>query len=69
VTRRRPGNASPNAFLDEVELVKTPPRPVRRDLDSLPLPAWDLVDVERYRSAWLERHDFFSARIALPTSA
>jgi anaerobic magnesium-protoporphyrin IX monomethyl ester cyclase len=24
------------------------------DLDSLPLPAWDLVDVERYRRAWEE---------------
>jgi anaerobic magnesium-protoporphyrin IX monomethyl ester cyclase len=31
-----------------------------RDLDSLPFPAWDLVDVARYRRTWLERHGYFS---------
>jgi anaerobic magnesium-protoporphyrin IX monomethyl ester cyclase len=30
------------------------------DLDALPLPAWDLVDVERYRKAWTEAHGRFS---------
>jgi anaerobic magnesium-protoporphyrin IX monomethyl ester cyclase len=35
-------------------------RPVMRDLDALPLPAWDLVDMERYRQAWLRRHGYFS---------
>jgi anaerobic magnesium-protoporphyrin IX monomethyl ester cyclase len=38
----------------------TPPRPALRDLDSLPLPAWDLVDVERYRREWLAAHGRFS---------
>ena len=28
-------------------------RPVIRDLDALPMPAWDLVDIDRYRSIWL----------------
>ena len=37
-----------------------PRRPVRTDLDSLPMPGWDLVDVEQYRAAWLSRHGFFS---------
>jgi anaerobic magnesium-protoporphyrin IX monomethyl ester cyclase len=27
-----------------------------KDLDALPLPAWDLVDAERYRAAWTEAH-------------
>jgi len=27
-----------------------------KDLDALPLPAWDLVDVERYRTAWTDAH-------------
>ncbi len=36
-----------------------PPHPVR-DLDSLPFPAWDLVDVESYRRAWLAAHGLFS---------
>jgi anaerobic magnesium-protoporphyrin IX monomethyl ester cyclase len=36
--------------------VRTPPRPFVDDLDTLPFPAWDLVDVERYRTAWTEAH-------------
>ena len=31
---------------------RTLPREHNADLDSLPLPAWDLVDAERYRTAW-----------------
>lgn len=37
-----------------------PPRPEIRDLDSLPFPAWDLVDIPRYRDIWQERHGFYS---------
>ena len=39
------------------------PRRLESNLDSLPLPAWDLVDIERYRSAWLSRHSYFSLNI------
>jgi anaerobic magnesium-protoporphyrin IX monomethyl ester cyclase len=35
---------------------RTPPRPSARDLDALPFPAWDLIDVERYRVAWTAAH-------------
>ncbi len=42
------------------EPVRTPPRPVLRDLDALPLPARDLVDVDRYRELWRQRHGYFS---------
>jgi radical SAM superfamily enzyme YgiQ (UPF0313 family) len=35
-------------------------RPDIRLLDSLPFPAWDLVDVEKYRQIWLERHGYYS---------
>ena len=31
-----------------------------KDLDSLPRPAWDLVDVEHYRRIWQERHGYYS---------
>ena len=34
-----------------------------RDLDSLPFPARDLVDMERYRSIWIERHGYFSINL------
>jgi radical SAM superfamily enzyme YgiQ (UPF0313 family) len=30
------------------------------DLDALPLPAWDLIDIERYRRAWVAAHGLFS---------
>lgn len=36
--------------------VRTAPRPFVDDLDALPLPAWDLVDAERYRRAWTGAH-------------
>jgi anaerobic magnesium-protoporphyrin IX monomethyl ester cyclase len=35
-------------------------RPDITALDSLPFPAWDLVDIEKYRSIWLKRHGYFS---------
>lgn len=35
-------------------------RPDITDLDKLPFPAWDLVDVEKYRSIWMKRHGYFS---------
>jgi radical SAM superfamily enzyme YgiQ (UPF0313 family) len=51
------------AFLDDGNVVRTAPRPFLRDLDALPFPAWELVDVERYRSAWSERHEYFSVNM------
>jgi anaerobic magnesium-protoporphyrin IX monomethyl ester cyclase len=42
------------------ELVRTPRRPDRHDLDSLPFPAWDLVDMTRYQQIWRQRHGYFS---------
>ena len=35
-------------------------RPDISNLDALPFPAWDLVDVETYRAIWLKRHGYFS---------
>jgi anaerobic magnesium-protoporphyrin IX monomethyl ester cyclase len=35
---------------------RTPTRPFLEDLDALPLPAWDLVDAEKYRAAWRRAH-------------
>ncbi len=42
------------------DFVTTPRRPDLRDLDALPFPAWDLVDVPRYREIWLSRHGYYS---------
>jgi len=38
----------------------TPRRPDIKDLDALPFPAWDLVDIPRYRNIWSERHGYYS---------
>src|SRR5688572_3321070 len=35
-------------------------RPDISNLDKLPFPAWDLVDIEKYRSIWMKHHGYFS---------
>jgi radical SAM superfamily enzyme YgiQ (UPF0313 family) len=44
-------------------IVRTPAREIVRDLDTLPRPAWDLIDVEAYRRVWMARHGYFSMNI------
>jgi anaerobic magnesium-protoporphyrin IX monomethyl ester cyclase len=51
------------AFRQENCLVKTVKRNVRTDLDSLPMPAWDLVDMEPYRRLWGKNTGHFSINI------
>ncbi len=38
----------------------TPRRPDLKDLDALPFPAWDLVDIPRYQAIWREHHGYYS---------
>jgi anaerobic magnesium-protoporphyrin IX monomethyl ester cyclase len=35
-------------------------RPDIKNIDALPFPAWDLVDVAAYKKIWYERHGYFS---------
>src|SRR4051794_39075787 len=42
---------------------KSGPRALLKNLDELPLPAWDLVDVDRYRAFWRRRHGYFSLNV------
>lgn len=51
-------------FKKQGETVITPSRPVMKDLDSLPLPAWDLVDIPSYKRIWKRHHGYFSLNIA-----
>ena len=39
-------------------------RKVMKDLDQLPLPAWDLVDIESYRKIWMQHHGYFSLNVS-----
>lgn len=41
-----------------------PPRRLRTNLDTLPSPAWDLIDIDQYRQAWRRCHGFFSLNMA-----
>jgi anaerobic magnesium-protoporphyrin IX monomethyl ester cyclase len=41
----------------------TRPRSALHELDALPYPAWDLLDVDAYRSAWQQAHGAFSWNI------
>ncbi len=42
---------------------QTPPREFIRDLDGLPFPARDLVDMQRYERAWRAAHGYFSMNL------
>ena len=35
-------------------------RPDIKNLDALPFPAWDLIDVEKYKKIWKEKHGYYS---------
>jgi anaerobic magnesium-protoporphyrin IX monomethyl ester cyclase len=52
------------AFSGPNETVVAEARPVMRELDHLPLPAWDLIDLSSYRKIWLDHHGYFSLNIA-----
>jgi len=46
------------------ETINTGKREILKNLDSLPLPAWDLVNIDSYKKIWMENHGFFSLNIA-----
>jgi anaerobic magnesium-protoporphyrin IX monomethyl ester cyclase len=51
------------AYLHHGKVIKTPTRPVIKDLNALPFPAWDLVDREKYHAVWLEHHGYTSMNL------
>jgi radical SAM superfamily enzyme YgiQ (UPF0313 family) len=51
------------AFIKNGEIKRTPKRAVLKDLDTLPFPAWELVDLDRYRELWLKHHGYFSINL------
>jgi anaerobic magnesium-protoporphyrin IX monomethyl ester cyclase len=48
------------AYRDGRSVRRNAPRELRTDLELLPLPAWDLVDMDQYRQAWQQAHGYFS---------
>ncbi|MBL4703724.1 MAG: B12-binding domain-containing radical SAM protein [Flavobacteriales bacterium] len=51
-------------YSNNSETIKTKPRAVMTDLDSIPLPAWDLIDIESYRKIWRSGNHEFALNIA-----
>jgi len=52
------------AYKQNGHTIKTLKRSVLKDLDSLPLPAWNLVDIQPYRDMWMNSSGYFSLNIA-----
>lgn len=46
------------------EIIKNKNRPVVKDLDEFPLPAWDLINVDAYKQAWTNKYHPFALNIA-----
>lgn len=52
------------AYLKNDQLIKTQRRKVIRDLDSIRFPAWDLLDIEKYRKVWMSGKGYFSLNMS-----
>ncbi|MGN6566391.1 MAG: B12-binding domain-containing radical SAM protein, partial [Flavipsychrobacter sp.] len=48
------------AYKSDYDYIKTARRSVIRELDSLPMPAWDLVDMAPYKKCWETHAGYFS---------
>jgi radical SAM superfamily enzyme YgiQ (UPF0313 family) len=51
------------AFKTNDAYIKTVTRKVMKELDRLPLPAWDILDIKPYKNMWLQHAGFFSINI------
>jgi anaerobic magnesium-protoporphyrin IX monomethyl ester cyclase len=52
------------AYRKENKTIKTSPRQILKELDTLPIPAWDLVNIVDYKNIWLTNNKYFSLNIA-----
>ncbi len=51
-------------FKDQNKVIKTKPRKVLKNLDELPFPAWDLIDVASYKKVWKNSKFPFTLNLA-----
>jgi anaerobic magnesium-protoporphyrin IX monomethyl ester cyclase len=61
--KESPKNIPGLAFQEKEDIVKTVSRAVMRNLDSLPFPAWDLINVDEYRRRWMDHYGYFSVNM------
>lgn len=50
-------------FLSGNEIIHTPKRNVLQQLNTIPFPAWDLVDMHLYQQKWREKNGYFSLNL------
>lgn len=48
------------AYKRENGIQRTAKRNVIKELDELPFPAWDIIDITPYKKMWLQHHGYFS---------
>ena len=51
-------------YRNKTNIQANPKRKVLQNLDDLPMPAWDLVDIESYRNVWKQNKQEFTLNIA-----
>lgn len=51
-------------YRNNTETIKNSSRTVLRDLDELPMPAWDLVNIDAYKKVWEQSKSEFTLNIA-----
>jgi anaerobic magnesium-protoporphyrin IX monomethyl ester cyclase len=52
------------AYIHNECAVKTARRNVMKNLDELPFPAWDIIDMKPYRRMWMKSSGYFSVNMA-----
>lgn len=52
------------AFIKNNSVGKTSKRNAIKELDELPFPAWDVIDMEPYRQSWIKHAGYFSMNMA-----
>lgn len=62
--RQFPEDIAGLAFRKDSAIHQSEKRKVIRDIDMLPFPAWDLVDIRKYKDAWIHRHGYYSVNIS-----
>ncbi len=64
-SEKDPGEIAGLAYFDPIRrtMNRTAPRPLMRNLDVLPSPARDLVDIGRYKEIWKQAHGYFSLNL------
>jgi len=51
-------------YMENESIVKNKKRDLIRDLDSIPFPAWELLDIEPYKKMWMSSAGYFSINMS-----